>query len=167
MAGSTGTGATVVKEQGERELLMWRTFNATPEQVFKAWTDAEALKQWWGPRSWPTVYCTVDLRTGGAWHYCMRSVDGGQESWGKAIYEEIAAPERLVYVDAFSDKDGNVFPPQMHVTVRFIAEGGRTRVESLAVFESAAERQKVLEMGVVAGMTETQDRLDEYLASLR
>ena len=159
-------GKTTVEERGDRELFVSRVFDATPEQVFHAFTDAEALKKWWGPRSYPTVYCTVDLRPGGAWHYCLQNIeDAEQKSWGHAIYGEISRPDKLTFEDAFSDKDANRFPPISKNTYRFIADGGRTRMEATSVYESAAERQKVLEMGVVEGLTDTLDRLDEYFAS--
>ena len=161
----TASNSTTVEQRGDRELFIARTFDATPAQVFKAWTDPDAIKQWWGPRTWPTVYCTIDLRVGGVWHYCMRSTENGQESWGKATYDEIAAPDRLAYTDAFSDKDGNTFPPVSRTSMRFIADGNKTRVESIAAWDSPADLKTVLEMGMIEGMTETQDRLVEYLAT--
>ncbi|MEP7215211.1 MAG: SRPBCC domain-containing protein, partial [Anaerolineaceae bacterium] len=48
--------------EGDRGLLVERTFAAPRELVFKAWTDPEAIKRWWGPRPFPTTYCTLDAR---------------------------------------------------------------------------------------------------------
>jgi uncharacterized protein YndB with AHSA1/START domain len=50
---------------------------------------------------------TLDLRPGGVFHYSMRSPQG-QIMWGRFVYREIQAPERLVYINSFSDEDGNV-----------------------------------------------------------
>jgi uncharacterized protein YndB with AHSA1/START domain len=156
---------SVFTRKGDRELEMTRVFSGTPEQVFKAWTDCEALKRWWGPRMWPTEYCTIDLRVGGAWHYCMREVGGtGNESWGKAIYREIAPPSRLAYTDYFSDKDGAENPPPMDLTLTFEPRGGKTLMTGRSVFSSPEHLEQVLSMGMEAGMNETLDRLDEYLA---
>lgn len=149
---------------GEQELVLERVFHAPRELVFRAWTDAEALKQWWGPRVYPTTYCTVDLRVGGAWHYMMLGPNG-EEAWGKAIYDEITPPERLVYRDWFSNAAGDLVPPESTITVTFTDHGGgKTLLRSVSHYASAEGRQQVLEMGVVEGIGETLDRLDEYLA---
>ncbi len=158
------TMKTKVELQGDRELVMSRLFDAPRELVFKAYTEAERLKQWWGPRPFPTTYCTVDLRVGGIWHYCMTGPNG-EQSWGRSEYREIVPPEKLVYTDAFSDAEGNINSPETIITVYFEDQGGKTLIRSIAVFASAEERQNVLNMGMIAGMDETLDRLDEYLAT--
>lgn len=149
----------------ERELVMERVFNAPRELVFKAWTEPEHLAHWWGPKGWTLPVCTVDLRPGGEWHYCMRGPEG-EESWGKATYREIVPPERLVYVDTFSDAEGNVNPalPQMVIAVEFFEHEGKTKVVSRSLFATVEERDTVLAMGAVEGMNETLDRLEAYLA---
>lgn len=71
------------------ELVLERVFDAPRELVFKVFSEAEHLKQWWGPRGWIVPFCSVDFRPGGVWHYCMKCVDEkqgdffGMESWGK------------------------------------------------------------------------------------
>lgn len=149
----------------DRELVMERVFNAPRELVFKAWTEPEHLAHWWGPKGWTLPVCTVDLRPGGEWHYCMRGPEG-EESWGKATYREIVPPERLVYVDAFSDAEGNVNTalPQMVIAVEFFEHEGQTKVVSRSLFTTVEERDTVLAMGAVEGMNETLDRLEAYLA---
>ena len=155
----------VVTDLEKRELLAERVFNAPRELVFKAWSEPEALMQWWGPREWPLTVCNLDFRPGGIWHYCMTGPKG-EEAWGRGVFSEIVPPERIVYSDSFSDAEGKVAEnmPTMIISVDFISEGAKTRVRSLAQFASAQELQSVLDMGVVEGLTETWDRLEEYLA---
>ena len=43
-------------------------------------------------------------------HFSMRSADG-QDIWCRGVYREVAEPERIVFTDSFSDKDGNVVAP--------------------------------------------------------
>ena len=164
----TGAGASrmTVTTPSDREFEFTRVFDAPRELVWKAYTEPEHLKKWWGPTDFTTPHTTVDLRPGGVWHYCMRGPDG-TESWGRAEYQEITPPERLVYEDAFSDKDGNVYPPKMLITVTFADEAGKTRVSGRTLFASKEERDKVIEMGMVEGMTQTLDKLDELLAQLQ
>jgi uncharacterized protein YndB with AHSA1/START domain len=149
-----------------REYVLERVFEAPRPLVWQAWTQPEHLQQWWGPQHWTLPVCNIDLRPGGVWHYCMRGPNG-EESWGKAIYREIVEPERLVYVDAFSDAEGNIAEgmPEMVITVEFVDLGDKTRVISRTEFASAADLQAVLEMGMEEGIKQTWDRLEAYLAS--
>jgi uncharacterized protein YndB with AHSA1/START domain len=148
------------------ELIMERVFDAPRALVWRAFTEPERLRQWWGPKGWALPVCSLDLRPGGVWHYCMRGPNG-EESWGKAVYREIVEPERLVYLDAFSDADGKVAEamPQMLITVEFADHDGKTKVTSRTRFASVADLEATLGMGVVEGATETWDRLAGYLAT--
>ena len=160
----TATNSTNVTT-AERTLIMERVFDAPRELVFKVWSECKHLAQWWGPKAWTLPVCEIDFRPGGTWLYCMRGPEG-EESWGKAVYREIVMPERIVYVDAFADADGNVVEgmPQMLITVEFTELNGKTKITSRTEFASVAELEATLAMGVVEGATETWDRLEEYLA---
>lgn len=157
-------GSNHVMVEGS-EIVVERTFAGPRELVFSLWTTAEHLKQWWGPRIYPTTYCTVDFRPGGVWHYCMTGPNGDQ-SWGKSTYQEIVVPERIVYMDAFSDADGNVTAdmPQMRIVITFADVDGGTKVTSTAYAGSAEEVQTLLNMGMAEGIAETWDRLEELIA---
>lgn len=54
-----------------RELVLERVFDAPRELVFKAFSESERLKQWWGPRGWTLPVCNVDFRPGGVWHLSL------------------------------------------------------------------------------------------------
>lgn len=163
----------ITKVEG-KELILERVFNAPRELVFQAFSQAEHLKHWWGPRGWTVTVCTVDFRPGGVWHYCMKCVDEKQgdffgfESWGKAVYQEIEDGEKIVYVDYFSDAEGNEAGlPSARVTMTFVDHEGKTKLISRAEYESAEALKTVMEMGMEQGITETWDRLDEHLQSIR
>lgn len=149
----------------KRVFSVERIFDAPRDLVWKMWSEADHLKQWWGPKGWTLPVCEVDFRPGGVWHYCMRSPEG-QEGWGKAIYREILAPERLVYTDAFSDAEGNVAEgmPEMEIVVTFTEVDGKTKMNSQTLFASAEDLQAVLNMGMEQGFDETLGRLEDYLA---
>ena len=153
------------RDTADRELVVERVFNAPRELVFKAWTEPERLMRWFGPKGWTLPVCRIDLRPGGVWHYCLRGPTG-ETSWGRAVYQEIVAPERLAFTDAFSDEAGQVNEamPVMLITITFIDQGGHTRLTSRTLFATAAERQAIVDMGAIEGMRETWDRLDAYLA---
>ena len=94
----------------ENELILTPVFNAPRQLVFEAWTNPNHLKNWWAPKGFSTIYCTVDLRIGGLFRYCMSSPDGN-EFWGRGIYKVINEPAKIVYSDCFTDKEGNPVPP--------------------------------------------------------
>ncbi|MGO4272627.1 SRPBCC domain-containing protein [Paenibacillus sp. TAF58] len=164
----------ISKVEGQ-ELILERVFNAPRELVFKAFSEAEHLKHWWGPRGWTLTVCNVDFRPGGIWHYCMKCIDPnhgdfyGYESWGKAIYGEIVEAEKIVYVDYFSDAEGNETQgmPSSQVSMTFVEHEGKTKLISRAIYESAEALKTVMEMGMEQGITETWDRLSEHLQAIQ
>lgn len=89
-----------------QEAIATHVYDAPQETVFKAWTEQDRLASWFGPKGFTMVSAKLDLRTGGIFHYCLRSPEG-REMWAKFVYREIVAPERLVFVLSFSDRDGN------------------------------------------------------------
>ena len=157
----------------EREMVITHIFDAPRELVFKAWTEPEHLVQWWGPKGFTTPHCKIELRPGGVFHYCMRSPEG-RDYWGRGVYREIVAPEKLVYTDTFSDPEGNPVEPAYYdgmdpewpseslVTVTYSEQGGKTKVTlHHGVSESLAKRT-----GAKQGWTEMLERLADYLARL-
>ncbi|MCF7804528.1 MAG: SRPBCC domain-containing protein [Candidatus Marinimicrobia bacterium] len=152
-----------------RELVLSRVFDAPKDLLFQMWSSCEHLSRWWGPKEWPMDECTMDFRVGGEWLYCLRGPNEGDESWGKAIYQEIDTPDKLVYKDYFTDSDGavNNEMPEMRITVEFIAENGQTRMIETTLFDSPETRESVVEMGVVEGMNSSLDRLEERLAEIQ
>ncbi|KQX46713.1 SRPBCC domain-containing protein [Paenibacillus sp. Root444D2] len=164
----------ITKVEGQ-ELILERVFNAPRELVFKAFSEAEHLKHWWGPRGWTLTVCNVDFRPGGIWHYCMKCIDQNQgdfygyESWGKAVYDEIVEAEKIVYVDYFSDAEGNETEgmPSSQTTMTFVEHEGKTKLISRSKYASPEALKTVMEMGMEQGITETWDRLSEHLQSIQ
>lgn len=170
---TTPASALTHRIEDGKELVLERVFRAPRALVFEAFTQAEHLRHWWGPRGWELSHCTVDLRPGGRWHYCMKCVDQsqgefyGMESWGLGIYDEIAAPERLTYTDYFSDAQGaiNEAMPATRAILTFEDVEGGTRVVSRSVYSTPEALNAVMEMGMLQGISETWDRLGEHLAA--
>jgi uncharacterized protein YndB with AHSA1/START domain len=164
----------ITKAEGN-VLTLERVFDAPRELVFKVFSEAEHLKHWWGPRGWTLTVCNVDFRPGGVWHYCMKCIDEKQvdffgfESWGKAVYEEIVEPEKVIFVDYFSDADGNEAEgmPSSQITMTLVELEGKTKIISRAQYVSPEALKNVMEMGMEQGITETWDRLEEHLQSLQ
>lgn len=158
------TGKTRTRVDG-RELIMERDFDAPKELVYAAHVNPDQIGRWWGPAGWDTHTYEMEVEPGGTWHYCMRSSEDGQEAWGKVTYSEVVARERLIYEDVFADQYGNEIEgmPKMHIHLHFSEDGSRTTLKSHTLFESDEELQKTLDMHAVEGMSESYDRLEEYL----
>ncbi|HZY22852.1 MAG TPA: SRPBCC domain-containing protein [Beijerinckiaceae bacterium] len=58
------------------EFVITRVFDAPRELVWKAFTDPERMRQWWGPKGFSVIASKMDLRPGGTYLYGMRSPDG-------------------------------------------------------------------------------------------
>jgi len=151
-----------------------RLLDARRDKVWKAWTEPEHLEKWWGPKGFVVTRCKIDLRPGGIMHYCLRSPDGS-DMWGRFVYREIKAPERLVFIVSFSDPEGGVsrhpghmsWPLQMMSTVTFEAQGGKTKVTvQWTPYEATeAERKTFVEgrSSMNQGWTGTFDQFADYL----
>lgn len=173
MGNETVKSKLVSRVEG-RELVLERMFDAPRELVFEAFSKAEHLKRWFGPKGWPLVVCNLDFRPGGVWHFCMKCVDEsqeffGQESWGKSVFLEIVEPERIVYTDAFSDAEGNVNKdmPEARITLEFIEQDGKTKLISRTLYATEEALKSVLDMGVLEGVGQSWEQLAGLLAQLQ
>jgi uncharacterized protein YndB with AHSA1/START domain len=107
---------------------MERTFAATPEEVFDAWTNPAVLERWWAttPKG-PSPGCDVDLRVGGRYTLRMLGGDGELHVVG-GEYREVSRPNRLVFTWCWQGEGG---PHPGHVSlvaIDFHGDGERTKV---------------------------------------
>lgn len=91
---------------GDEGLVVERVFDAPRELVWRAWTDPEHFKRWYGPQGFTLPTCEIDFRVGGRHLWGMRSPDGF-EMLSAGVYQEIVPFERFVATDAMVDADGN------------------------------------------------------------
>lgn len=160
------------KEHATRVLVITRVFDAPRELVFKTWTDPEHVAKWFGPGAFTVPFCTIDLRVGGTFLYCMRSPEG-QNFWGRGVYREIVEPERLVYIDTFADEKGNPvpashygmgddWPTELLVTVTFEEHEGKTKLTLQHAGIPVGTEGDMAE----SGWNETLNKLAEYVTKL-
>lgn len=120
------------------EVVIIKVLNAPLMFVWKAWTEPERVQRWWGPKNFTSPFCSIDLRVGGKYLFCMRSPDGN-DYWSTGVYQEIIPMNRLIYTDSFADEKGNIvpasyyglsdgFPLEMPVTVTFEEQDGKTKL---------------------------------------
>lgn len=113
-----------------------RTFSAPRQRVFDAWTQRDALLNWFGPKQFPLADAALELRPGGTFHYSMQLPDG-KKMWGKWVFLEVQSPWRIAFVSSFADESGSVirapfspsFPLRTVSSVSFMTVGdGKTTV---------------------------------------
>jgi uncharacterized protein YndB with AHSA1/START domain len=164
-------------EHTTQELIITRTIQAPRELVFRAWTEPEHLKHWWGPAGADMQVIRMDLRPGGVFHYSQR-LEGGPEMYGVFVYREVTPPSHLVYVNSFADATGNIirnpwsadWPLEILNTLSFEAQGGQTLLTMRGAPRNASEAERRAFEGaqpmVQQGFTGTLNQLDTYLARL-
>lgn len=132
-----------------------RVVPAAPERVFRAWTDANELVKWFGPRGVACIGAEVDLRVGGQYRIGNRLADG-RVVWIAGEFERIEWPHELVYTWNIEPD----FDRPERVTVRFAPRGANTEV--VVLHERVPSEQ--LRDSHAAGWEGCFDGLVEYLS---
>ncbi len=134
-----------------------RTLRSSVEAAFEAWTDAEKLKRWWGPRGITAVAAELDVRPGGAYSITMQA-DAGKSFVLSGEYRDVESPRRIVMTWTYSG-DGVRDPVESIVTVEFEAQGAATHMVLTQEFLKEPPDME----GRDRGWRSAFDRLDEYL----
>lgn len=90
-------------------VVIQRVFSLPLGTVWRALTNAEDFKKWWGPKDFTTPYCDMEATVGSRYLSCMRSPDG-KDYWSTGVVRELEPERKLVLTDSFSDEKGNVVP---------------------------------------------------------
>jgi len=164
-----------VAPSADRDFVITRVFDAPRALVWQAFTDPERMRHWWGPKGFTVIVSKMDLRPGGTYHYGMKAPDGSP-IWGKFVFREIVAPERMTFITSFSDEAGgttrhplhSAWPLEVLSTFTFEDEGGKTRFTvRWAPYNATDEERKTFDTsrdGMRQGWGGTLDQLAAYLA---
>ncbi len=153
------TGTLKVTTPSDREIVLTRVFDAPRNLVWDAFTKADLLKRWFGPRGWSLVVCEVDLKVGGGFRFVLRGPDG-RDMGMRGVYREIVPPERSVHMESFDD-----YPGESQVTGVFIEQGGKTTLTATVLYPSKEVCDAVIKSGMEHGAAESYDKLAELLAA--
>jgi len=147
-----------------RSIIGSRVFDAPRKLVFAAFTDPKHLAQWWGPTGFTTTTHSFEFRAGGTWRFVMHGPDG-RDYQNRITYEEIVAPERIVYRHGGGD---DVEPVKFSQTLTFEDLGnGQTRLKWHGTFPTAEARARVIkDYGADKGLAQTIARLADYVSQL-
>jgi uncharacterized protein YndB with AHSA1/START domain len=145
-----------VTPEGEREIVVTRTFNAPRALVYQALTDPKHVQKWWGPRQYGAVSATGDFRAGGKYRYAQQGPDG-EVAFSGEIRE--AAPGRMVYTEEFEAMPGHVSVN----TVTLDERDGKTYLTLRSVYQSKEDRDAVIASGMEWGARLSYLQLDEVI----
>ena len=143
-------------EESDHLVRIERTFAASAEDVFDAWTSAEVMRRWFHCASdWDTPGAEVDLRVGGKVRVVMRKPDGTEvETRGE--YTLIDRPHRLLMTWTFSDDPSN----EQLIELSFSESEGSTTVLLVNSRISTDERRDAQDEGWLGCL----DELERVLA---
>lgn len=151
-----------------------RLFDAPRDFVWRANTQSEQLAEWWTPKGFSWAGCKMDFQPGGSFHYCLNSPKG-EELWGRFVYLNIQAPERVDYAVSFTDPEGKVirhplspgWPLSIYNSLSLTACGDKTLAALCAYpINATDEERQTFELareGVRQALNEVWDQLSDFL----
>jgi uncharacterized protein YndB with AHSA1/START domain len=161
----TATKNNLVKNTGDREIVITREFDAPRELVWEAISNPKHVVNWWGPRGFTDTMIEMDFRPGGVWKHTLCGPDGVNYP-NEAVFIEIVKFERIVYSHGGHRESG----PSVRFTSTWTFEplaANKTKITMRGVFPSAAERDRVVkEFGAIEGGKQTLERLSEHLPKM-
>jgi uncharacterized protein YndB with AHSA1/START domain len=150
-------------------LTVATTLDATVERVWRLWSDPRQLERWWGPDPYPATVVDHDLRPGGHVSYYMTGPEGDEHK-GYWNIVEVDPPTRLVFEDGFADDTGepddDLPTSRGEVTIERL-DDTRTRMTIHSTFDSTADLEQVLAMGMEEGIRQAVSQIDGLLAEDR
>ena len=151
-----------------------RTYAAPVADVWRAWTEPELLRQWWGPEKTTITACEVDLRVGGRLRIVM---EAGEEMgryagtrWPmEGAFTRIEAPHRLAY-EATSWTEGEEGATIEHRNDVELAPQGEHTVVRLRIHVTdigSGVKARLAAYGMKWGYNAQLDKLEALLSSPR
>ena len=160
------TTSVEVTPASDRELVLSRIINAPRASVYKAWTTAEVLKQWFAPKPWSTSHAQLEVRAGGANRITMKSPEG-QEFPNAGVYLEVVPNEKLVFTDAFTKAWEPSAKPFMTVVLTFEDAGpGKTKYTARVMHWSVEDREAHEKMGFHVGWGLCTEQLEAVASKI-
>jgi uncharacterized protein YndB with AHSA1/START domain len=150
-----------------RDLVLTRDFDASPDKLFRAWTEPSLITQWFTPAPWTTPHAESDLRPGGESIVKMRGPNG-EEFTHRGVYLEIVPNQRLVFTNAYTAgwELSEVKPLMTFVLTFDDLGGGRTRYTARVEHWSIEDREAHEKMGFHQGWPIATEQLADVVARL-
>jgi len=136
-----------------REIATSRIFNATREEVFRAWSDSKLLSQWWGPKGFTNTFHTHEFRPGGKWSFIMHGPNG-VDYQNDSEYIEIIPNKKIVFK--------HLSAPFFYIIATFDDVGTDCKVTWRMLFEDEKTCESVKSYCLIPN-EENNDKLSDLL----
>lgn len=162
---STRYGTATVELPSDTTILITRSFDAPAALIFRALTEPELVKRWWGFETAQWQVCDIDLRVGGTWRYVVSQPCDSEPDMEVAFhgeYREIDAPHRLVSTEVFE----GVPEGEALVSTTLDEAEGVTTMRVLVQHSSQEHRDGHINSGMEVGMQVSYNRIEDLLRNL-
>lgn len=147
----------IIKTTPESEIVSSRIFNFQRELLFKAWSNPNHLKNWWGPNGFTNTFNEFDFRVGGKWSFVMHGPDKGNYA-NECEFIKIEEPSLIAWK--------RYSKPHFQVVATFEAvEENQTKLVFKMLFETIEECKKIKPF-VIDKNEENFDRLETELSKM-
>lgn len=142
-----------------------RKVRAPLSRVWRAWTEAELLEKWFGPKPFQVTTLDMDFREGGKWTYRL-DAEGQETQWGRTEYHQIVREKFFTASDLFLDQEGRPIPgmPRSRWRIDFSTEGQHTLMEVDTRYPTKEDLENMMAWGYSQGFQAVMQNLDELLA---
>lgn len=141
----------------DRELIITRVLNAPVELVWEVWTNADHIKNWWGPNGFSNTINKMDLTTGGEWNLVMHGPDG-KDYKNKSVFKKIVKYKKIVYE--------HISGPKFTATIEFEKKGAQTHLKWHMLFATKEEFiQTVKTFRADEGLKQNISKLEAYISA--
>lgn len=151
-----------IELQGDREVVLTRSFQAPRALVFEALTKPELIQRWNHVNDWGVDVCEIDLRPGGSLRYGWRDAKGRTMGMS-GTFLEVSPPDRFVATAVF---DEAWYPGQETTTTTLTEKDGVTTMRLVIAYDSTEARAAVLATPAMSGMEQGYQHLEELLGKL-
>jgi uncharacterized protein YndB with AHSA1/START domain len=152
-----------------KEISFERTYDASPETVWRAWTTPEMVKQWWGPQNVTIPECEIDLRVGGKIYIVMEAGEAmgpfKGTKWPMLGEFTVVEPNSKLSYSARAWTEGQKDETTIDQTTELILtkENGKTKLRLRAAVYQVGPGARMAIQGMQAGFTQHLEKLNDFL----
>ena len=147
----------IINTTADCEIVSSRIINSPKELIFKAWSEPDHLKNWWGPKGFTNTFHEFDFRVGGKWSFLMHGPDKGNYT-NECEFIKIEKPSLIAW-KRYSQ-------PIFQVVTSFLEiNNNQTKLVFKMLFNTVSECEK-LKKFVIDKNEENFDKLENELSKM-
>jgi uncharacterized protein YndB with AHSA1/START domain len=148
----------IISTSPDCEIVSTRILNEPKELVYRAWTEPEHLKNWWGPKGFTNTFHEFNLSVGGTWKFTMHGPEKGNYP-NEVVFINIDKPNLIAW--------NRISQPIFRVVATFEeVDHSKTKLVFRMIFDSAEECAKIKKFAVDKN-EENFDRLEDELKKMK